>query len=147
MTAMILCGVRAEVEIVGVAKSASMLRIGNCVVIEYSTIDRRNPLPGPSPIPVVLVGETYPAFPTATDKRCIHGVSLSCQTSLRESEYKDVESLSKRCCDHKQRRETWICYVTDLNPANSSSQNTIPRIAPHPSGFQVPFTGTELHVR
>ena len=66
------CDVKAEVEIVSLERSKSKLRVGDCIKIEYSTVERSIPVAGPSPIPLLQVGQTHPAFLESTNTRCVY---------------------------------------------------------------------------
>lgn len=57
-----ICKVCVEAIVEGISLSTSMLQIGNRIVIEYETVERRDPIPDAKPIPVLQVYEICPAF-------------------------------------------------------------------------------------
>jgi hypothetical protein len=54
--------VEAEAIVESVTRSASGLKPGDSIRIEYTTMRAEPPIPGPRPIPVLKRGQPYPAF-------------------------------------------------------------------------------------
>jgi hypothetical protein len=57
-----LIAVTAEAEVVEVERTASELKPGQTIRIRYTHTDYKQPMAGPSQVPVLREGETYPAF-------------------------------------------------------------------------------------
>ncbi|HEY9282817.1 MAG TPA: hypothetical protein VIP46_05135 [Pyrinomonadaceae bacterium] len=57
-----LVAVTAEAEVVEVARTASELKPGQTIRIRYTHTDYKQPMAGPSQVPILREGETYPAF-------------------------------------------------------------------------------------
>ena len=57
-----LVAVTAEAEVVEVARTASELKPGQTIRIRYTHADYKQPIAGPSQVPILREGETYPAF-------------------------------------------------------------------------------------
>lgn len=54
--------VEAQAQVTAVAKTATGLKVGDAIRIEYVSQRAEPAMAGPRPIPVVKAGETYPAF-------------------------------------------------------------------------------------
>jgi hypothetical protein len=59
-----LISVTVEAEVVGVARTASEVKPGQTISIRYLHTDYKQPIAGPSQVPILREGETYPAFLT-----------------------------------------------------------------------------------
>ena len=57
-----LIAVTAEAEVVEVERTASELKAGQTIRIRYTHTDYKQPIAGPSQVPILREGETYPAF-------------------------------------------------------------------------------------
>ena len=57
-----LTAVTAEAEVVAVERTASELKPGQTIRIRYTHADHKEPMAGPSQVPILRAGETYPAF-------------------------------------------------------------------------------------
>ena len=57
-----LVAVTAEAEVVAVERTASQLKPGQTIRIRYTRADHKQPIAGPSQVPILREGETYPAF-------------------------------------------------------------------------------------
>ena len=57
-----LVAVTAEAEVVEVARTASGLKPGQTIRIRYTHAEYKQPIAGPSEVPILREGETYPAF-------------------------------------------------------------------------------------
>ena len=60
--------VEAEATVEKVERSASSLKPGDAIRIQYLTTRAEPPMVGPRPIPLVKAGETYPAFMVGVSK-------------------------------------------------------------------------------
>ena len=57
-----LISVTAEAEVLEVGRTASELKPGQTIRIRYTHTEYKQPIAGPSQVPVLREGETYPAF-------------------------------------------------------------------------------------
>lgn len=57
-----LIDVTVEAEVTEVARTASRLKPGQSIRIRYTHSDFKQPMAGPSQVPILREGETYPAF-------------------------------------------------------------------------------------
>ena len=57
-----LISVTAEAEVTAVERTASQLKPGRAIRIRYTRSDYKQPIAGPSQVPILREGETYPAF-------------------------------------------------------------------------------------
>ena len=57
-----LIAVTAEAEVLEVGRTASELKPGQTIRIRYTHTDYKQPIAGPSQVPILREGETYPAF-------------------------------------------------------------------------------------
>ena len=57
-----LIAVTAEAEVVEVGRTASELKPGQTIRIHYTHAQYKQPIAGPSEVPILREGETYPAF-------------------------------------------------------------------------------------
>jgi hypothetical protein len=57
-----LTAVTAEAEVTAVERTASQLKPGQLIRIRYTHSDYKQPIAGPSQVPILREGETYPAF-------------------------------------------------------------------------------------
>jgi hypothetical protein len=57
-----LIAVTAEAEVVAVERTATELKPGRTISIRYTHTDYKQPIAGPSQVPVLREGETRPAF-------------------------------------------------------------------------------------
>src|SRR3712207_947968 len=57
-----LVAVAAEAEVVGVERTATELKPGQTIRIRYTRTDYKQPIAGPSQVPVLREGQTCPAF-------------------------------------------------------------------------------------
>jgi hypothetical protein len=67
-TLLIQTRVEAEATVEAVERSASGLKPGDAIRIEYTTTRAEPPMEGPRPLPVLKRGETVPAFLLAVSK-------------------------------------------------------------------------------
>ncbi len=57
-----LVDVTVEAEVTAVERTASELKAGQTIRIRYTHTDYKQPMAGPSQVPILREGETYPAF-------------------------------------------------------------------------------------
>jgi hypothetical protein len=57
-----LVAVTVEAEVTAVERTASQLKPGQAIRIRYTHTDYKQPMSGPSQVPILREGETYPAF-------------------------------------------------------------------------------------
>ncbi len=57
-----LVAVTAEAEVTGVERTASGLKTGQTIRVRYTHTEYKQPVAGPSQVPILREGETYPAF-------------------------------------------------------------------------------------